>query len=806
MTTDPAGGGEGPVGADPRLRRWLAGGELFGAATTEGRPPDLRLAAAALGAWLAAFTTLRAAAPLALGVTGAVIVAAAVLWRWTARRVWVAITVAVLLGGACGAVATAARLAGRDAPAIAEPARAHATVTVEVTVRRDPVRLPRSAGPPLWLVATWLVRLEVAEAPPVRTRVRVLLFATDPAWQRLRPGDRVRAAGRLAPPRGADLTAAVVSVDGVPQRVGQPPWVQRAAESLRAGLRAAAEPLPDEVGGLVPALAVGDVSALDPSLSDDFFATGMTHLLAVSGSQCTIVVGFVFLLARAGRAPPWLTASLSGAAVVGFVILCQATASVVRAAAMGSIGLLALAVGRSRAAMPALAATVLILIAVDPELAGDAGFALSVVATAGLLLLAPRWRDGLRRRGVPAGLAEAVAVPAAAQVAVSPIIAGISGTVSLVAIAANLAAAPVVAPATVLGVLAAVVSPVWLPGGEFLAWLASWPAQWLVLVARVGARMPAAVVAWPGGWAGGLLLAVLTVAVLLAARHRLPRRLLAAGTAAVVAGAMPVAWLASGWPPAGAVVVACAVGQGDLIVVPVRAGEAIVVDAGPEPVAADRCLRDLGVSSVPLFVVSHFHADHVGGVSGVFRGRRVGAVLAAAWPEPEYGHRLVLEAAAAAGVQRWPDPQPGTSYRVGPVTLTVLAPPGRLTGTRSDPNNNSLVLRVEAAGVRVLLSGDAEIELQQALLTAVGPDALRADVLKVPHHGSAFQHDAFLAAVAPAVALVPVGEGNDYGHPDPDLLARLAATGARVLRTDVDGDVAAVSQGGGLAVVARGSP
>ena len=139
----------------------------------------------------------------------------------------------------------------------------------------------------------------------------------------------------------------------------------------------------------------------------------------------------------------------------------------VRAAAMGVIGLLALALGRARAAMPALAATVLVLVVVDPELAGDAGFALSVVATAGLLLLAPRWRDGLRRRAVyPAGLAEAIAVPAAAQVAVSPIIAGISGTVSLVAVAANLAAAPAVAPATVLGVLAAVVSPVWLTGGD----------------------------------------------------------------------------------------------------------------------------------------------------------------------------------------------------------------------------------------------------------------------------------------------------------------------------------------------------
>lgn len=784
----------------------------------DDRPPDLRLVTAALGAWLSAFIALRATAPLALTAVGVAALGGVALWWWVARwgssrgrrRVqwpaWAGIATALLLGVVCGGAATAARLAGRDAPAIMEPAHAHATVTVEATVRRDPVRLRRdSGGPPLWLIPTWLVRLEAGGTPPLRVRARVLLFATDPQWQRVRPGDRLRATGRLAPPRGGDLTAAVVSVDGAPEWVGQAPWVHRAAESLRAGLRKAAAPLPGEVSGLVPALVVGDVSGLDPGLSDDFFVTGMTHLLAVSGSQCTIVIGFVFLVARTTRAPPWLTALLSGAAVIGYVILCQASASVVRAAAMGSIALLALAVGRSRAAMPALAATVIVLIAADPELAGDVGFALSVVATAGLLLLAPRWRDGLRRRGVPQGLAEAIAVPMAAQVAVSPIIAGISGTISLVSVWANLVAAPAVAPATVLGVLAAVVAPIWVPGGEFLAWLASWPAWWLVWVARVGARVPAAVVPWPGGWPGGVLLAGLTGAMLLAVRHRLPRRLLAVSTAAAVAGALPVVWLVSGWPPVGTVVVACAVGQGDLIVVPVRRGEAVVVDAGPDPVVADRCLRDLGISAVPLFVVSHFHADHVGGISGVFRGRRVGAVLASIGSEPAYGRQLMVEAATMAGVPWWPA-EPGAAYQVGAATLTVLAPPGRLIGTRSDANNNSVVLLVESAGVRILLTGDAEVELQRALLDTLGPAGLRADVLKVPHHGSGFQHDDFLAAVAPSVALVPVGEDNDYGHPDAGLLAGLERAGARVLRTDVDGDVAGVSRDGELAVVARGSP
>ncbi|SBV30148.1 ComEC/Rec2-related protein [Micromonospora krabiensis] len=529
----------------------------------------------------------------------------------------------------------------------------------------------------------------------------------------------------------------------------------------------------------------------------------MTHLNAVSGSNVAIVVGAVLLLARWARAGPWLAAGLCAVALAGFVILVRPSPSVVRAATMGAIGLAALAAGRPRAALPALAAAITVLVLVDPELAGDPGFALSVLATGGLLLLAPRWRDALRRRGVPAGLAEALAVPAAAQLACGPVVAGLSATVSLVAVPANLLAVPAIAPATVLGVAAAVVSPLWPAGAEFAAWLASWPAWWLVLVARHGAGLPAGTLPWPGGVWGALLLAALTLALLVATRRPVVRRLVAVVTVAVVLGALPVRLIAQGWPPPGWVVVACAVGQGDAVVLPVSAGRAVVVDAGPEPGAVDTCLRRLGIREVPLLVVSHFHADHVGGVAGVFRGRRVSAVLTPAWTEPESGQGLVRDAAAVGRADLLTVPA-GWTYRAGGLALVVLGPPYPLRGTRSDPNNNSLILRATVAGTRILLPGDAESEEQRALLDRTPAGALRADVLKVAHHGSAYQDPAFLAAVRPAVALVPVGTGNTYGHPHPALLARLTAGGARVLRTDTDGDVAAVHGDGGLAVVARG--
>ncbi|MFI7521748.1 ComEC/Rec2 family competence protein [Micromonospora globbae] len=777
--------------------------------------PDLRLAGSAVAAWLTALAGLHlgAGAALLLAALGAVFSTIGalhllqVLGRPTPRVQrygWIA--VAVGLGVVCGGAATGARLAVRDADALRALAEQRASVTADLVVRDDPRPVRTAPGrPATLLVATDLVRLAERDGPRVAAPVRVLVLATDPAWRGLLPGQRLSAQGRLDVPRGGDLTAVVLGATGPPVRHGSPSWAQRAAGSLRAGLQRACAPLPDAQGGLLPGLVVGDTSRLLPTVEEDFRATGMTHLNAVSGSNVAIVVGAVLLVARWCRAGPWLAAGLCGVALVGFVILVRPSPSVVRAATMGAIGLAALAAGRPRAALPALAAAVTVLILVDPALAGDAGFALSVLATGGLLLVAPRWRDGLRRRGVPAGLAEALAVPAAAQLACAPVVAGISGTVSVVAVPANLLAVPAIAPATVLGVLAAVLSPIWPAGAEFAAWLASWPAWWLVLVARYGARLPAGTLPWPGGVWGALLLAASTVALLVAIRRPVVRRLVAVVGVAAVLGAVPVRLVARGWPPSGWVVVACAVGQGDAVVLPVASGRAVVVDAGPEPAAVDACLRRLGVREVPLFVVSHFHVDHVGGVAGVFRGRRVAAVLTPALTEPETGQALVREA-ADGGDARLLTATAGTTYRAGGAELVVLGPPYPLRGTRSDPNNNSLVLRATVRGVRLLLPGDAETEEQRALLDRVPHDVLRADVLKVAHHGSAYQDPEFLDAVRPAVALVPVGAGNDYGHPSPGLLARLARNGARVLRTDVDGDVAAVRRDGGLAVVARGSP
>ncbi|XVV14158.1 ComEC/Rec2 family competence protein [Actinoplanes sp. CA-131856] len=781
----------------------MSGGQPAGVA-------DLRLAGFALATWLSSLTALHLSAlsGVLLGV-GAALLAGLIGVLGTRSMVRIGgaarwVVVASLLGVACGGVATGARVSARESEVLVALVRAGEAVHLEMVVKDDPRALRGTAGmPPTYLVAVDLVKVRADDSAPVRLSARGLVLGSDPGWRGLLPGQRVEARGKLLPPRGGDLRAAVASVREPPVLRGESSWAQRAAGALRAGLQRACEPLPDLPGGLLPGLVVGDTSRLDPALEEDFRTTGMTHLNAVSGANVAIVLGVVLFAVRRTRAGPVVTAVVCAVALVGFVILARPSPSVVRAAAMGAIGLLGLASGRPRAALPALAAGVAVLILVDPELAADPGFALSVLATSGLLLIAPVWRDGLRRRGCPAGLAEALAVPAAAQVACGPVVAGLSGTVSLVAVPANLLAVPAIAPATLFGVGSAVLSPWWPAGAEFAAWVGHWPARWLVLVATYGARVPAGALPWPGGVTGAVLLAVVTAGLLVAARRPLIRRLVTVVALGGMLGALPVRLLASGWPPTGWVVVACAVGQGDAIVLPAGKGSAVVVDAGPEPNAVDHCLRRLGVRRIVLFVASHFHVDHIGGATGVFRGREVLAVAGPDWPEPPAGRAAV---AAAAGRVPLRVVRHGWTYKVADLELTVLGPVAPMRGTNSDPNNNSLVLRARVDGPTVLLAGDAETEEQEDLLHRLGPEAVRADVLKVSHHGSSFQSPEFVDEIDPDVALVSVGRDNDYGHPNASLLARLARGGARVLRTDLSGDIAAVDTGRGLAVVARGSP
>ena len=637
---------------------------------------------------------------------------------------------------------------------------------------------------------------------------RVVLLAPPEGWPELLPGQQVRAEGLLAPSERADLTVAVLRVRGPPADVTEPAWWQRVAGTMRHGLRQAAGVLPVEAGAVLPGLAVGDTGLISASLREEFRTTGLAHLVAVSGFNVVIVCGAVLGLLRLVRAGPRVAAGGAGAALLGYVVLAGPSPSVLRAGVMGAVALLAIASGRHRSAVPALGAAVIGLLLVDPALGADPGFALSVLATAALVLLAPGWAASLRRRGVPPGIAEALAVPAAAHLVTAPVVAGLSGQVSLVAVAANLLVTPVVAPATVFGVLATVVSPLAPWAAEFLARLAGPELQWLVAVAHWFAGMSGAAMPWPSGLFGALLLVAVTLIVAVLLRRRRVRALVAAALVGLLIVLLPTRLAQPGWPVTGWAMVVCDVGQGDAVVLATAdAARAVLVDAGPEPTAVDRCLGRLGVRALSLVVLSHLHADHVGGLDGALGGRAVGAVAVGPARAPGWAWR---EVARVASAHRVPVValHPGQQLRWPGLELEVIGPrfvPGEVDerdGTAV--NDTSVIIRAATAAGSMLLTGDVELAGQADLLSA-GVD-LRADVLKVPHHGSRFSGPEFLAAVRPRLALVSVGAGNRYGHPSGSVLDSLARGGALVRRTDDSGDIAVVGQPGGPAVVARGPP
>ncbi|WP_078599772.1 ComEC/Rec2 family competence protein [Streptomyces violens] len=632
--------------------------------------------------------------------------------------------------------------------------------------------------------------------------------AAGDAWRALLPSTRIRVEARLAPPLpptgrvAAVLRVAADAADSPPRRIGGPTSLQQLAGSLREGLREVSDGLRPDARALLPGLVVGDTSRLTPELDDAFRATDLTHLLAVSGSNLTIVlvllIGPPHLAVRAerrGLAPRLglslrTTAVIGGAVAIAFVVVCRPDPSVLRAAACGLITLLAIGSGRRRTLLPALAAAVLLLVLYDPWLARSYGFLLSVLATGALLTLAPRWSAALQRRRVPPRLAEVIAAAAAAQAVCAPVIAVLAARVGLVAIPCNLLAELAVAPATVLGFAALATAPLLPPLATAFAWCGGWPAEWIAAIARTGAGLPGAEFGWPGGWAGGFLLAAAIAALVPVARVLLRYRWLCVVCAlllvVLVVRPVPLTRIVTGWPPPGWRLAVCDVGQGDGLVVATGPGSALVVDTGPDPRAMDRCLQELGVRRIPLLVLTHFHADHVDGLSGALRGRSVGALETTTREDPPDQAAFVRKAAAAQEVPVV-RATPGERRRTGPVSWEVLWPTAGFMP--EGPNNASVTLLVRTAGLTVLLLGDLEPPAQQALLAA-HPGLRAIDVLKVAHHGSAYQDPALLRALAPRLAVISSGAGNPYGHPAPSTVAALRIQGARVLRTDTDGAIA----------------
>ncbi|MFJ3700536.1 MULTISPECIES: ComEC/Rec2 family competence protein [unclassified Streptomyces] len=751
--------------------------------------------------------------------------------RWGTR---VTAAAAALLCAAAGA--TVAGLHGTDArrgplPGLAE---SYERVEVDVTVTSDPRQTrPRVRGdhstPVSLLLDAEVDRLTAPDGTVTRLRTPVLVMVAPGAaaaqWQQLLPSTGLRISGRLSPPRHEGEPVAAVlgtDADAPPRVIAEPSRLQRVAGQLRSGLREATDGLDADARALLPGLVVGDTSRVPPDLHDAFKATDLTHLLAVSGANLSILLflligppGTALRSERRGLAPRLgislrMTALTGGGIALAFVIVCRPEPSVLRAAACGVITLLAIGTGRRRSLIPALAAAVLLLVLYDPWLARSYGFLLSVLATGALLTLAPKWSGALQRHGVPARLAEVLAAAGAAQAVCAPVVVVLASRVSLVAIPCNLLAEFAVAPATVLGFAALAVAPVSIPVAEALAHVAGWPAGWIASVARTGAALPGAELDWPGGWRGAALLAVITALLALSAR-RLARHPWVCSAAALllvlaVLRPVPLTRLMTGWPPPGWAFALCDVGQGDAMVLAAGDGTGVVVDTGPEPRLVDRCLRDLGVTRVPLVLLTHFHADHVRGLPGVLKGREVGTIQTTSLDEPPEQTAFVRRTAAQAHVPTT-RAVPGERRRTGPLDWQVLWPAAGAPGTASahvteEPNDSSVTLLVRSGGLTLLLLGDLEPPAQRGVLRS-HPALPRVDVLKVAHHGSAHQDAALLRSAGPRLALISCGTDNPYGHPAARTVEALEATGAKVLRTDIHGAIAVTGAGSQLRAAGR---
>ena len=667
-------------------------------------------------------------------------------------------------------------------------------------------------------------------------------------------GARLGVRGEFVPLDPASSAAAGIRVRSVALCAPGPPLSELAGE-LRTRLGAAAA---DHAGAaLVPGFAVGDTSLVAEPLSSAMRASGLTHLVAVSGANCALITGAI------GWGLGWLRvgrrwrAVLQCAALGAFVLLVGPDASVQRAAIMGAVVLVSGFGGRRPAAFPALGLAILVLLCADPWQALQPGFALSVAATGAILGGAAPLADGLRvRLRCPRALALPIAVAFVAQLACGPILLLLEPGLPAVSVLANVLTAPAAPWGTGLGVLALILLPVLPALGSGALTAAALPARWVETTAVVCSQLPLARWQWPGGPGGALLLLAAELLVLFGlvvlVRHgwpgqgalpwgrrpargphgpRRPCRARGAGRGRAVPAPTALARPVLRWafaslglgvgvllgptlvipaasrlgPPSDWSVVACDVGQGDAVLVrdPAHPEETMLVDTGEHIEPLNACLDRFGIDRLALLVITHDHRDHFGALSAVL-GRADAALIA---PEnlADGPARPLVRQLAGAGV---PTRVAATGDRGGTaLRWEVLAPsPDRRP---TDPNDSSVVLRVRAGALTVLLTGDTGEHAQRAFLgggvcAAAGSAAdVTADVLKVAHHGSRDQHPCFARSVGAEVALISSGVDNTYGHPARETLDALADAGSIVHRTDREGTIAVSGRPGALRVWAQ---
>ncbi len=626
------------------------------------------------------------------------------------------------------------------------------SVSLEARVRTDP-SATQSKVVGRNFVARKFSFLAATKYGPVR------VIAPKSSVSGLLPGQKILIKGQVIDSKERRVAALIIATSPIVQLAPPSLWSRKLAD-IRTGLRDASGG--GDAGALIPGMVIGDTSKQSADFKNDMRRAGLSHLVAVSGANFAIVSAFILWCSQFifRRTPARLIAT--SIALLAFIALVRPSPSVLRAAAMAAVMLVALATRTRGDSLPALGFAMAAVIVIDPWQSRDPGFALSVLATAGLLLIAPRI-TAYFQRWIPRAAAAVIAIPIAALALCLPVIIALSGYISLISIIANIIAAPFVAPITIVGFIAALISPVSPPIAEILLLLirpfatvitsiADWAANFSVIEINTG------LVGFSIGIALLLLLAIFGKKALIA--------ILICSIVALWWGRFP----AGDWD-----LFICDVGQGDAYVINLHHNRAIVIDVGPDPLLMDQCLRTLKIETISLLILTHPHADHVAGLSGARKGRTVEAE----W----YG-------SIAAGFRAI----------VGEYSIDVLWPlkAGLID---ENPNNVSIAAIIRSKDLTLFAAGDIEPPVQERLRGKVG----RVDIYKVAHHGSRFQDTTLMRELSPTLALVSAGVGNSYGHPAPETIAALEQLRAKVRRTDRDGAIAVAADNHALTITTENS-
>ncbi|HEY8501321.1 MAG TPA: ComEC/Rec2 family competence protein [Solirubrobacterales bacterium] len=569
---------------------------------------------------------------------------------------------------------------------------------------------------------------------------------------------------------------------------------ERASDGLGRGM-------PPREAELARGFVLGEDEGVDARTEEEFRRAGLSHLLAVSGQNVTLLALLAMPLLGLLGIPLRERLFWVLALIAVYVPVAGAGPSIQRAGVMGAVGVLATLGGRRASRLYALALAAVVTLAIDPAIAGDIGWQLSFAAVLGILLLASRLREAVVAQ-LGAGpwrraLAEGLAMTVAATLATAPLIAYHFETLSTTTLVANVLAMPAVAPAMWLGMCSAGLAQLpWAPLGllnglnalllAYVAQVASWCAapDWAEVHVELGGA--------------GLIASYLglATATLLCVRFRTARRVAGASLACASLAAALFFALPGGnggaeaAPVHGLRIEVLDIGQGDAILLRPAGAPAVLVDGGPPGDDLARELADAGVGSLGAAVITHDQSDHAAGIEELLGRFPIGRLVFA-----RLG-RGTLDSALAAGVE----PErvaAGQELRSGRLRLRILWPPAALLReplAGEDANQQALVIEAKWGRFTMLLTADAEAE-------AVPLDPGPVDVLKVAHHGS---DDAGLADLLdrtrPQLAVISVGDDNPYGHPTPGTLAALAEHGVPTLRTDQDGDVVIDVEGGSMRV------